>query len=167
MIRYTLDCKKGHTFDGWFADSAGFDKQAKRGLVVCPECGGNKVTKALMAPRVATSKQRDKARSEIRSRVAAQAAAVVSSDAEPSTAMTAGLTSEQQQVLGLMRKLRREVEANSENVGTKFAEEARKIHYEEAPARGIYGEASKDEVEALHAEGVACFPLPVLPEDKN
>ena len=171
MIRYSVDCKKGHTFEGWFPNSADFDKQAKRGLVICPECGGNKVTKALMAPRIATSKQRDKARSEtlanLRAKVAVQAAATADESAPAPVVQSAGLTSEQQEILGLMRKLRKDVEANAENVGTRFADEARKIHYDEAPARGIYGHATKDEVESLYEEGVTCYPLPVLPEDKN
>jgi hypothetical protein len=67
----------------------------------------------------------------------------------------------------IMRQIRREVEAKAENVGKRFAEEARKMHYNEAPERGIYGEASLDDVKALHEEGIDCLPLPVLPEDRN
>ena len=73
----------------------------------------------------------------------------------------------QREFLTLMRKIRRDVEANAEYVGPRFAEEARKIHYEETPARGIYGEASAEEVKALDEEGIEVFPLPVLPEEQN
>ena len=66
-----------------------------------------------------------------------------------------------------MRKLRAEIEAKSEYVGPRFSEEARKIHYEEAPARGIHGEATADEAKALKEEGIEFFPLPILPEDQN
>ena len=66
-----------------------------------------------------------------------------------------------------MRKLRAEIEAKSEYVGPRFSEEARKIHYEEVPARGIHGEATSEEARALIEEGIEFFPLPVLPEDQN
>ena len=66
-----------------------------------------------------------------------------------------------------MRKLRAEVESKSEYVGSRFSEEARKIHYEETPARGIHGEATAEEAKSLSDEGIEFFPLPVLPEDRN
>ena len=66
-----------------------------------------------------------------------------------------------------MRKLRAEIEAKSEYVGPRFSEEARKIHYEEVPARGIHGEATPEEAKALQEEGIEFFPLPILPEDRN
>ena len=77
------------------------------------------------------------------------------------------LPAPQKELLEAMRKLRQEVEANAEYVGPKFADEARKIHHDEAPARGIYGEATPEEAKALHEEGVAVYRLPILPEDKN
>ena len=67
----------------------------------------------------------------------------------------------------MLRKVRREVEAKADYVGPRFAEEARKIHFDEAPPRGIYGEATLDEVRELHEDGIDCLPLPVLPEDRN
>jgi hypothetical protein len=162
MIRYDLTCKKGHAFDGWFQSSDAFDKQAKRKLVACPRCGSHQVSKALMAPNVTTGRAKDRARAEARA-----AAASVADAPAPTHIQSAGLSAEQTEMLSLMRKLRREVEANAENVGPRFAEEARKMHYEEAPVRGIYGEASRNEVEGLHAEGIECYPLPMLPEDGN
>jgi hypothetical protein len=154
MIRYKLQCDGDHTFDAWFANSAAFDKQAKRGLVTCPQCGSSKVEKCIMAPNVGT-----KGNKKV--------------DASPAVPMKAANTDAAQQspsfteLRALMRRMREEVEAKSEYVGEKFAEEARKIHYEEAEARGIYGEASVEEARELHEEGVEFFPLPRLPEDQN
>jgi hypothetical protein len=72
-----------------------------------------------------------------------------------------------QELMSLMRKVRAEVEAKAEYVGPNFAEEARKIHYDEAPNRGIYGEATKRDVVALLDEGIDIMPLPDVPEDRN
>lgn len=164
MIRYALQCRKGHSFDGWFQSSGAFDKQSKRKLVACPTCGSTDVSKSLMAPRLTTGKQKDKARRE----VAALATVARAGAAAPQEAVAAAqLTGEQKEVVELMRKLRRDVEANAEYVGPRFAEEARKIHDDDAPARGIYGEASLAEVKELHDDGIECFPLPILPEDSN
>lgn len=155
MIKFSLQCQKGHTFDSWFNSSAVYDKMARRGQIDCPECGSHKVTKALMAPNVATGKEK-----RARSAPAASQGAVLPTDDQKRMVM-------QQELMGAMRKLRAEVEAKAEYVGPKFAEEARKIHFDETPARGIYGEASADDVKALHDDGVECYPLPMLPEDRN
>lgn len=150
MIRYTLRCKKGHEFEGWFKGSADYERQEKRGLVSCPSCGSSKVERAVMAPAVATK---------------GEAAPVqVARTGGPQDAKRAEIHAE---MMTLMRKLRSEVEKSADYVGPQFAEEARKIHYEEAPARGIYGEASPDDVKSLKDEGIEFYPLPVLPEDQN
>ena len=147
MIKYRLQCKKKHEFEGWFSDSATYETQAKRGLVACPDCGSTKVSKAMMAPSVAT-----------RSR-----------DSEPvqHSRDDAKRLAVQREMLDLMRKVRKQVEENAEYVGPRFAEEARKIHYEETEARGIYGEASIDEAKELAEEGIGVLPLPPLPEDAS
>ncbi len=150
MIRYRLTCPDAHEFEAWFSSSAAYDKQAKAGHVTCPECGSNKVEKALMAPNVATSRKKEAARTK------AKAAAKQPVASEMPAEM-----------LEMMRKIRDHVRENADYVGDKFAEEARKIHYEETEARGIYGEATPDEAQALHEEGIAVHPLPLLPEDKN
>lgn len=150
MIRYRLTCPDAHEFEAWFSSSAAYDKQAKAGHVTCPECGSNKVEKALMAPNVATSRKKEAARTK------AKAAAKQPVASEMPAEM-----------LEMMRKIRDHVRENADYVGDKFAEEARKIHYEETEARGIYGEATPDEAKALHEEGIAVHPLPLLPEDKN
>ena len=163
MIKYAVQCQKGHGFEAWFQNSGACDTQIKRGLVACPDCGSIKVAKALMAPNV-SARTRKKGQTEPVARPAeARAVAMAPATqkvATPAVAMPAEL-------VDMMRRIRREVEAKAENVGKNFAEEARKIHYEEAPERGIYGEASLDDVRALADEGISVLPLPVLPEDAN
>jgi hypothetical protein len=150
MICYKLQCAKGHGFEGWFRNIAAFDRQAKRGEISCPSCGSAKVKKAPMAPRVSKRVKSEPTETAVRQPVGNKEAVVI-----------------QREFLTLMRKIRRDVEAKAEYVGPRFAEEARKIHYEETPARGIYGEASAEEVKALDEEGIEVFPLPVLPEEQN
>ena len=157
MIKYSVQCQKGHGFEAWFPNSDAFDKQTKRGLVSCPDCGSVKVTKALMAPHV-SRKTRKKGQSEVVPAV--RSGPGVQRVATPGVAMPA-------EMVELLRKIRKDVEAKAEYVGPKFADEARKIHYDEAPERGIYGEASLDDVKALHEEGIDCLPLPLLPEERN
>ena len=164
MIKYSVQCKKGHGFEAWFQNSAAFDTQVKRGLVTCPDCGSTKIEKALMAPNVSSS-TRNKGSKSPNARPLSDAALAVAGDA-PKSVATAGVPIPAE-MAEMLRKIRREVEAKAEYVGKDFAEEARKIHYDEAPARGIYGEASVDDVKALAEEGIDFLPLPVLPEDRN
>jgi hypothetical protein len=149
MIRYRLKCSKKHEFEAWFKSSADYDSQAKRKLVTCPECGTAKVTKALMAPNVSTKKGKS------------------SNEMTVANAPAASQSEQRRQLLGLMRKLRAEVEKNAEYVGPRFAEEARKMHYEEIETRGIYGEATAEEARQLAEDGIDFYPLPTLPEDQN
>ena len=147
MIRYDLTCDKGHDFDGWFRDSAAYDAQAVGGLVSCSHCGSVKVEKQLMAPGIPVK---------------------ANSKAEASTRMVAGPVDPRMVVMmQMMREMRKKVEETADYVGGKFAEEARKIHYQETEQRGIYGEASADDAKALIEEGIAVHPLPRLPEDGN
>lgn len=165
MIRYTLQCRKGHRFEGWFAGSEAFDRQAARKQLVCPSCGSKSVTKALMTPGVVTSEStaaRRKRKAAVEQRAATPEPAAVAA-APPDPAQAAA----HQELRALMRKLREEVVSKSEYVGARFPEEARKMHHEEAEARGIYGEASPEEARALLEEGIEFLPLPVLPEDHN
>jgi hypothetical protein len=155
MIRYTLSCARGHRFDGWFKTSASCESQAKRGLVACPTCGTTKVQKAIMAPSVKSPKRR-----EGRAKAAAPAPMTMNKQA-------AERISAQREMAEILRRIRSEVEAKAEYVGDRFAEEARKIHYDETPARGIYGEATVADAQALADEGIEVMPLPMLPEDRN
>jgi hypothetical protein len=158
MIRYRLRCKKGHEFEAWFASSAAYDKQAKRGQVACAVCGSPKVSKALMTPSIAKgSRRKQPARSE-------QAEPAPGPElARPDVQRVAA----HRELAAAMRRLKAEIEAKSEYVGPRFPEEARKIHHDEVPPRGIHGEATREEAEALREEGIEFFPMPILPEDHN
>lgn len=149
MIRYSLVCEAGHGFESWFPSSDSYDAQVARGLVTCPVCGGAKVEKALMLPNVARTDRSPAPQS-------GQAAVPVTLVAEP-----------ERQARALLRALREHLVANSEHVGARFPEEARKIHYGEAEGRSIYGEASPAEVRALVEEGIDVAAIPVLPDDRN
>jgi hypothetical protein len=142
MIRFSLSCAEGHGFEAWFANSAAFEKQHAAGLALCPVCGSSDIDKALMAPAVATSRKRDQVR-------------------------VAAHVTDEPDAVAMLRKLRKQLTENAEYVGPRFAEEARRIHYEEAERRGIYGEANSEEVRSLADEGVEFHPLPQLPEDHN
>jgi hypothetical protein len=155
MIRYRLQCAAKHEFEGWFRNADAFDRQAKRNLVVCPNCGSTEVAKALMAPSVVTSKPRAARKTPT--------AVPAPQSATPQRVANSG----QRELLQMMRKLRDEVIAKSEYVGPRFAEEARKIHNEEVEERGIYGEATPSEVKDLAEDGIEIYPIPVLPEDHN
>jgi len=158
MICYRLKCEKRHEFEAWFASSTAYDRQERRGQISCPKCDTAKVEKAPMAPSI------KKGAKKKRVEKAAEPAAAPS--AAPAQADTHRLAAHGE-LAAAMRKLRTEIEAKSEYVGPRFSEEARKIHYEEAPARGIYGEATREEAQALAEEGIDFFPLPALPEDHN
>lgn len=149
MIHYNLRCTADHAFDGWFNDSASFDKQATRGLVECPLCGDTKIERALMTPAVSTSRAR----------------APVEPVAEvlPPVPVMAGGGRMPAQLIGMLQKLRAEVEKNCDYVGPELADEARKIHRGEAEERGIYGEATPDEAEALAEEGIELRQIPWVP----
>ena len=162
MILYRLKCRKGHEFEAWFASSAAFDKQEKRGLLSCAHCGTSKVSKAMMAPHVAKRGKKAAAKKPEEAPAEKPSEAPVE-PAKPETQRVAA----HRELAAAMRKLRAEIEAKSEYVGPRFSEEARKIHYEEVPARGIHGEATSDEAKALREEGIEFYPLPILPEDQN
>jgi hypothetical protein len=168
MIRYRLKCEKRHEFEAWFSNAAAFDRQAKRGQVNCPRCGTSKVEKTIMAPSIVKGVKRKRAAK------APDNAPDKAPAAEPAAASQAQASQADLHRLAAhgalsaaMRKLRAEIESKSEYVGPRFSEEARKIHYEETPARGIYGEATSEEAQALAEEGIEFFPLPSLPEDHN
>lgn len=160
MIKYALVCDKGHDFESWFADSAAYDKQAKRKLIACPICNSVKVEKAIMAPRLATSKQRKGA---IEMQVPAPATAAEA----PATAPVAMMSPAEREFRAKLKELRDHLTKNAENVGAKFPEEARKMHYGETEHRSIYGVASPEEAKALAEEGVEFHPIPVLPDERN
>jgi len=145
MIHYALRCHEDHHFDGWFKDSATFEKMARRGLVECPVCGSTRVERALMAPAIGTG-----ARSTAEAKPAPAEVVAAKAAAGPIPA----------QMLAMLQRLRAEIERNCDYVGPRFAEEARRIHEGEAKARGIYGEATPEEAAALREDGIAFETIP-------
>jgi len=163
MIRYALACDKGHTFESWFADSAAYDKQVKRKLVACPHCGSAKVDKAIMAPRLASSKKR---RAPIEA-AAAETPAPAAAPPPATPAPVAMISPQERELRAKLKELREHLTKNAEDVGGKFPEQARKMHYGEVEHRSIYGEATPDEAKELAEEGIEFHPLPVLPDERN
>lgn len=165
MIKYALRCSHAHEFEAWFNSSKAFEEQKSGGLLGCPVCGDSSIEKTLMAPNVVTSKAKAKspATHAVGTPPSGPAPPVPSSAAyaPPST------PPDQARLVEAMRELRKKIEAATEDVGPKFAEEARKIHYSEVEPRGIRGEATSQEVQDLEEEGIAIAPLPRLPDDHN
>jgi hypothetical protein len=157
MIRYALCCAKGHSFESWFQNSSAYDKQAKRGLVSCPQCGTAKVEKEIMSPRLAGARKRD----------TAPAPSEPASDRTNQTTPVAMVSPQEHELRRKLKELREHLTKNSDYVGPKFPEEARKMHYGEIDHRSIYGEATPDDAQKLHEEGIEFHPLPVLPDDRN
>lgn len=137
MILYQLKCQKDHQFETWFKDGQTCDKQLSRKSVECPVCGTKSVSKALMAPRIGGQ---DKAKAEQKQMAIAAA-----------------------EMKRQLQEIRTQVEDNCDYVGERFADEARKIHYGETDARGIYGEASDDDFQELNDEGIEVARIPWLP----
>ena len=156
MIRYSLRCERGHAFESWFQSSSAYEAQEKRKLVNCPVCGSPKVERAIMAPRIVSKKGRESA-------VPAPAAAT---DVTTPTS-TPLLMAQERELRAKLKELRDHIVKNADNVGERFPNEARKMHYGDIEHRPIYGEASPDEARSLIEEGVEVTPLPVLPGDRN
>jgi hypothetical protein len=150
MIRYNLRCDSGHAFESWFQSSSAYDQQVKRKLVTCAICGSAKVEKAIMAPQLAGTKKK-------------VAAAPPAADT-PSTPL---MMTQERELRAKLKELRDHIVKNADNVGERFPEEARKMHYGDIEHRAIYGEASAEEAKSLIEEGVEVAPLPVLPDDRN
>lgn len=155
MIRYALRCERGHEFDSWFQSSAAYDSQHKRGLVACPMCESTKVDKAIMAPRIA---RKGKSKS---------APKPVAGPAEETSSASLVMAPQERELVAKLRELRDHVLKNADNVGKKFPDEARKMHYGDVEHRAIYGEATTEEARSLIDEGIEVAPLPILPGDRN
>jgi hypothetical protein len=161
MIRYALVCERGHDFESWFQDSAAYEKQVKRALVTCPNCGSAKVEKAIMAPRLSTAAKKGNAAIE------APAAPAERPIAPTAPAPVAMISPQEQEFRAKLKELRDHLTKTADNVGTKFPEEARKMHYGETEHRSIYGVASPEEAKELSEEGIEFHPLPSLPDERN
>ena len=154
MIKYDLRCEQGHAFESWFQSSSAYDSQRKRKLIACPSCGSPKVEKAIMAPRLSGTRKHG--------RVEAPSEVAPVETPTPSLVMTQEL-----ELRAKLKELRDHVVKNADNVGERFPNEARKMHYGDIEHRPIYGEASADEAKSLIDEGIEVMPLPALPEDRN
>ena len=139
MINYTLKCDQNHTFDSWFKSAEAFEMLVKKSMLVCSECGSTKITKAIMAPSVSTSRKKDNKPSELEKK---------------------------SKLKNDILELKKKIEANSEYVGNNFANEARSMYLGETPERSIYGEAKTDDAKKLIDDGIPVMPLPFLPAKK-
>ena len=178
MILYQVRCGNGHGFESWFRNAAAFDALAAADEVTCPHCGDTSVTKAPMAPRIGRASGRsDPVREEPANASPTSASAPAQTDVPPTTppaataafaaavrtiAETRGLDAARMMVA---RAVRRHVEATHEYVGSKLAEEARRQHRGDSEERGIYGEATYEEAEALADEGITLHAIPWVPLD--
>ncbi len=143
MIRYSLTCSQGHSFDSWFKSADAFEALEARGLLSCSACGSHDVKKAMMAPRV----------SKPATEVAPVEAPALS---QPATPMEEAI-----------QALKKHLDEHSTYVGGNFAKEARAIHLGDAPDRMIHGEAKPEEAKALIEDGISVAPLPFLPKSRS
>jgi hypothetical protein len=142
MILFSLRCNHDHEFEAWFRSGEDFEKNGAE----CPLCGSAKVEKAIMAPALGSSARHGK---------------------DDRQTLATAPDPRKKAILEALKEMRKQVTENADYVGTGFAEEARKIHFNEVEARAIYGEATSDEAKALIEEGVEFHPLPNLPDDRN
>ena len=146
MIKYRLGCTDGHEFESWFRNIAEYDAQSRSGAVACPLCGSTEITKQPMAPAVVSGRGN------------AGLPAPQQTPADPTSSAP---------MANVLRAFKKAVLENSEDVGGRFAEEARKIHFGDAEERNIRGSATVEEAQALYQDGVPFGVLPPLPEDLN
>ena len=164
MIKYQLICDKEHEFEGWFSNSSAYDEQLAKGFVECPVCGSAEVRRALMAPNLNSPKSRKapdlpalpKAE-EIAAQPASENPLTKLSPKDQAAVMGAAMTA--------LRDIHKKVKTDFTNVGDKFADEARKIHYGEAEQKPIYGTTTEEEREDLADEGIVFHHLPDLPPE--
>jgi hypothetical protein len=152
MIKFALHCARGHEFQSWFQSSEAFDKQVKSGLVLCPLCQVTEVTKAIMAPAIASRGEAKRATPPAQAQSQTKVALLDRHDLKSRAMIDA---------------FRRRIFAEADDVGTRFAEEARKIHNGLVPGRAIHGQASIGDARALIEEGVPVLPVPPSPDEYN
>ena len=167
MIHYNLRCKNGHAFESWFQSSSAYETQEKRKLVSCPLCGSTDVERAIMAPRIVRKKGREQAPATEQALGAGSLWPTASAEVIPPSSSTPLLMAQERELRAKLKELRDHIVKNADNVGERFPNEARKMHYGDIEHRPIFGEASPDEAKALIDEGVEVMPLPTLPDDRN
>ena len=149
MIVFDLHCKDGHRFEGWFGSSKEFASQKKRGLLSCPTCGETSVERGLSAPRLNMGAQEPKQQAPVQKKTP---------EMEGKDAFAVAQI--------LYSRMLDEILTKSEDVGSRFPEEARKIYYQESPGRAIRGQATQEEHDALVDEGIPVARFPVPPSDR-
>ncbi len=164
MKVYNLSCPLDHRFEGWFASEEDCLAQQDKGMLACPVCESTEITRMPSAPHIAKSSASKPAQST--------ELAIASTDSGSVSGDVVALTGSdhthlEAQVQAAFLKGMRELMGRSEDVGTSFAEEARKIHYKESPERSIRGQTTLDEAEALREEGIEVLAMPMLPAFKN
>ncbi|MFV0368141.1 MAG: DUF1178 family protein [Hyphomicrobiaceae bacterium] len=173
MIRYRLVCSRNHEFDAWFASSAAYEAQESGDQLVCPHCGDKVVTRAIMAPRIsksaksAAASQRHGFHDQTPQTDDTNTADTIPSPPAPALRPSGPEVQHLKSALSELHALRQKILSKSEYVGPRFADEARRIHEEEAPDRAIHGEATAEEVRELTEDGIDVTPIPRLPEDNN
>jgi hypothetical protein len=168
MIKYRLKCGTGHEFEAWFASSAAYEMQEAEGQLVCPHCTNTDIERAIMAPRIAKGrKSREHTTGEQQAPHPTNPGDAKSGEVARRQGQNQNGADGPHTMLRTMRTLREKILEKSENVGPRFAEEARKIHHEEAPDRAIHGIATSEEVLELADEGIDVMPIPQLPDDLN
>ncbi|TNJ41987.1 DUF1178 family protein [Phaeobacter sp. B1627] len=173
MIRYSLKCAEGHGFESWFQSADAYDKLLGAGMVVCTQCGSSEVAKALMAPRVRPARTAARIEAGAADGTADEAAptetgetAATLADAATPKETTTALSAPASELERAIAALKKQVEANSDYVGTDFAKQARDMYLGDAPARSIHGEAKLEDAKALIEDGVPVLPLPFAPNRK-
>ena len=136
MILFDLQCEKGHKFECWFASSANYQEQLKNKMIVCPYCNSTKIRKSLMAPNINTKSTFKNSKNNNKQKIA------------------------QNNLQNQIKKFKKYIEKNTDNVGKNFAEEARKIYYGETKSRPIRGESTEKEAQELAEEGIPFSQLP-------
>lgn len=146
MIRFALKCSQGHSFDSWFKSNDAYDSLRAAGMVACAVCGDASVEKDLMAPTLSKGSK---------------------SPAGPALPPAPSLSAPASPAEQALAELRKKVEENSDYVGSKFTEEARRIHNGDTPERSIYGEATAKDAKELIEDGIPVVPLPFMPGRKT
>lgn len=163
MIRYRLVCGRGDEFEAWFRGSDDCDALAGAGQINCPLCGSTDVSKALMTPAVRSRKRRKTTPNQASEE---QETAPITEGSD-NLRLAGGSDPSVAEAMEAVRKLSKHIRENSEDVGRRFSEEARKIHYREVKPRSIIGDATMAEAKEMLDEGIEFHPLPVLPEERN
>lgn len=172
MKVYNLACPLDHRFEGWFASEEDCLAQQDKGMLACPICDSTEIARMPSAPHIAKSSSSKDASTSTELTVASPATTDNSGVSGGLTGDVVALTGSdhsqlEAQVQAAFLKGMRELMGRSEDVGSSFAEEARKIHYKESPERSIRGQTTLDEAEALREEGIEVMAMPMMPAFKN